>query len=69
MKHISLKYVETVKKYTTERVEDRHYIKNINTFQPDDVRYFWEHKNSFISYDRILELQPIAMQNGYLFVY
>jgi hypothetical protein len=69
MKHIQLKLVATVNKYTTEKVEDRHYIKNINLYPAEDPNYFWGHRAAFISYDRIMELQPIAMQNGYLFTY
>lgn len=69
MKHIQLQFVEAVKKYTTVNIEDRHYIKNINTYAPDHPDYFWNHKHGYITYDRMIELQSTAMAHGYMFTY
>lgn len=69
MKHVQLIFNDKLKKYTTEKVEDRHYIKSINTYAADHADYFWNHKGSYITYDRMIELQPIAMKAGYMFTY
>lgn len=69
MKHIQLKLVRNLNRYTTAKVEDITAITNINTYPIEHDLHKKEHKNMYITYERIIELQPIAMNNGYLFVY
>ncbi len=67
--HIQLKFVETMKRYTVAKIEQKNYIKTINVYPAEHPAHKTEHKNIYITYERIIELQPIALENGYLFVW
>lgn len=69
MKHIELKFIPTIQRYTTKEIGQSYFIQAINLFTVDHPNYKMEHKNMYISYDRLIELQKTAMENGYLFVY
>lgn len=69
MKHIQLKFVKTVKRYTTSMVENRNYIQSINRYPIDHPDYKKENGQMYITYDRLMELQTEAMKAGYLFTY
>lgn len=69
MLHVQLKYVPTLKKYTVAKIEQKAAIQGINIYSIDHPDYKLGHKSMFISYERMIELQPIAMDNGYMFVY
>jgi hypothetical protein len=69
MLHVKLKFVETLKRYTVAKIEEKQAIKAINIYAADHPDYKMEHKSIFLTYDRLIELQPIAMENGYLFAW
>lgn len=69
MRHVQLKLVPNFNKYTVAKIEEKAAIQAINTYAVDHPDYKMEHKSMFISYERLIELQPIAMENGYMFVY
>lgn len=69
MKHIQLKFIKTLNRYTTAKVEESDAITNINTYPVDHDLHKKEHKNKYITYERLIELQPSAINAGYLFVY
>lgn len=69
MLHVQLKFVPTLKKYTVAKIEQKAAIQAINTYSVDHPDYKMNHKSMFITYERLIELQPIAMNNGYLFIF
>jgi hypothetical protein len=69
MQHIQLKFVPNFNKYTVAKIEQKNAIKCINIYPADHPDHKMEHKSMFITYERLMELQPIAIENGYLFVY
>jgi hypothetical protein len=69
MKQIMLKFIPNLNRYTTEDISLQHLISDINIYPLDHPDYKSERNNRHITYERMIELQPIAMDNGYLFVY
>lgn len=68
MKHIKLKYVPNIKKYTVVDIRGKNAISNINTYPINHPSHKWGHMSMYISLDRIAELTPIANKQGYTFI-
>lgn len=69
MKHIQLKFISTIKRYTTASVTDIKAIQDVNNYPTDHPDYKKENRNMYITYERMVELQPLAIENGYLFTF